>query len=324
MAFAGGVRCSPCRSLAHARSLSRVGFRAVASRRWSRRFCQLVLAACKAMIAVCRGYGGDGIACRFFSFLVSGGRGDGVSSRPLVSSLVSCWRPVLRLVSASCFSHHLVSRPVSGFRFSCRRWRFVSRFVPLSRVGVQCCRAFRVGVVLLRRFCQLVFSCRLVFSRRCRCFFVCLSRRACRVASGRRERCNAAVRGRRGAGGVACRYAMRVGGRFGDAVSCGVVCRERDEGRDAWRDEGRDGGCAVFVSSIWRFVGRWRCRGWMRAGVCREHGWCHPHVSSFSCLSYRIRRMRLRLLVSFLCLVLASCLFRLGVRLVGMSRFFVL
>lgn len=33
-------------------------------------------------------------ACCFFSFLVSGGRGDGVSSRPLVSSLVSYWRPV--------------------------------------------------------------------------------------------------------------------------------------------------------------------------------------------------------------------------------------
>lgn len=123
---------------------------------------------------------------------------------------------------------------------------------------------------------------------------------------------------------VVLRGDMRCVGRFGDAVSCGVVCRERGEGRDAWRDEGRDGGCAVFVSSIWRFVGRWRCRGWMRAGVCRERGWCHPHVSSFSCLSYRIRRMRLRLLVSFLCLVLASCLFRLGVRLVGTSRFFVL
>ena len=56
-------------------------------------------------------------------------------------------------------------------------------------------------------------------------------------------------------------------------------------------------------------------------GCAGGRGWCHPHVSSFSYLSYRIRRMRLRLLVSFLCLVLASCLFRLGVRLVGTSRF---
>ena len=60
-------------------------------------------------------------------------------------------------------------------------------------------------------------------------------------------------------GGVACRGSCR--GRFGNAVSCGGVCRERDERRDEWRDEGRDGGCAVFVSSSWRFVGRWRRRG---------------------------------------------------------------
>lgn len=78
----------------------------------------------------------------------------------------------------------------------------------------------------------------------------CSSRRACRMASSR--------------GGVAvwcgdmrCGAAVRGDGRFGDAVSCGVVCRERDEGRDAWRDEG----CTVFVSSSWRFVGRLRHRG---------------------------------------------------------------
>ena len=36
---------------------------------------------------------------------------------------------------------------------------------------------------------------------------------------------------------------MRGGGaweRFGDAVSCSGVCRERDGGRDVWRDEERD------------------------------------------------------------------------------------
>ena len=64
----------------------------------------------------------------------------------LVLSLVSCCRPVR--VS-------WVSVLVSAFRFS-------------SRVCVTCRRAFRVGVVLLRRFCHLVFPFCLVLSRRCR------------------------------------------------------------------------------------------------------------------------------------------------------------
>lgn len=52
----------------------------------------------------------------------------------------------------------------------------------------------------------------------------------------------------------------------------------RDEGRDVWRDDG----CAIFVSSSWRFVGRWRRRGWMRAGgVPWAWWWCYPHASSF-------------------------------------------
>ena len=56
---------------------------------------------------------------------------------------------------------------------------------------------------------------------------------------------------------MAWRGGMRVVGtwrrQFGDAVSCGVACRERDGRRDAWRDERRDDDCAVFVSSIWSF-----------------------------------------------------------------------
>lgn len=108
----------------------------------------------------------------------------------------------------------------------------------------------------------------------------------------------------------------------------------RDEGRNAWRDEGRDGGCAVFVSSSWRFIGRWRRRGWMRAGGVPWAWWwwrCHPHVSSFflplvsdeagGVATSPPSRSPFRFSVSFLCLVLASRLFRLGVRLVGASRY---
>ena len=113
-------------------------------RRWRRRrwMCQRV---------VCRGHGGDGIACRFFSFLVSG--------EAMAFRLLVLWR-ASRFSSrfSSCvlvpFASFLIGVLVSAFRFS-------------SRVCVTCRRVFRVGVVLLRRFCQLVFPCCLVLSRRC-------------------------------------------------------------------------------------------------------------------------------------------------------------
>lgn len=92
---------------------------------------------------------------------------------------VAVWcRPVSRLVS----------RPVLASRLSCRRWRLV----PPPRVGVSCrrvdvcvlCRrASRVGVVLSRRFCQLGFPCRLVFTLSLRLLFSCSFRRACRMAA---------------------------------------------------------------------------------------------------------------------------------------------
>ena len=173
------------------------------------------------------------------------------------------FRPVSRLVVASRsywrLASRLVSRPVlafrscfvdwrlvSAFRLSCRRWRLVSRpvsaFCFSSRVGVLCCRAFRVGVVLLRRFCQLVFPCRLVFSRRC-----CCSLCALLVVRVGWRRAVVALRwggswlpwgGRYGCCVAICDARRRGVGRFGDAVSCGVVCGERDVRRDVWRDEG--------------------------------------------------------------------------------------
>lgn len=92
---------------------------------------------------------------------------------------VAVWcRPVSRFVS----------RPVLASRLSCRRWRLV---LP-PRVGVSCrrvdvcvlCRrASRVGVVLSRRFCQLCFPCRLVFTLSLRLLFSCSFRRACRMAA---------------------------------------------------------------------------------------------------------------------------------------------
>ena len=74
------------------------------------RFCQLVLACCQAGVLswmgvwaggmVLRGSGGV-FGCRFFSSFVSGGRGDGVSSRLSSRVLVSCRRyPVAPFLSA--------------------------------------------------------------------------------------------------------------------------------------------------------------------------------------------------------------------------------
>lgn len=134
-----------------------------------RRFCQLVLAACLSVavaVAVPASWmdvpagGGDVIDMSFLFVSRIGRRSDSVSSRsssrggvlfrggvPLfVSFLVSCRRSVRVL-----WIDVLVS--ALAFRFS---FRFS------SRVCVTCRRAFRVGVVLLRRFCQLVFPCRLV------------------------------------------------------------------------------------------------------------------------------------------------------------------
>lgn len=129
-------------------------------------------------------------ACRFFSFLVSGGRGDGVSSRSssrsssrggvlfrggvplLVSSFVSCWRPVY--VS-------WVSVLVLAFRLSCRRWRLASR--PASRLVLSSRVVWRF-VSALSCCAVFVSSCSRVvssFSCCCCCFFSCSSRRACRM-----------------------------------------------------------------------------------------------------------------------------------------------
>lgn len=168
---------SPCRSLAHARSLSRADCRAGGARRWTRRFCQLVLAAYKAMIAVCRGHGGDGIACRFFSFLVSGGRGDGVSSsRPVagvplfVSFLVSCWRPVcVFLIGVSCR-------------------RFVCRVGVLRLISCQCCPVAPFLLAHVPVLSRLVSSLPSLYS--------CSSRPSCVLDGiGSLGRCGGAGRG---------------------------------------------------------------------------------------------------------------------------------
>ena len=133
-----------------------------------RRFCQLVLVGCRAVAVSwidaggrCAVGGSDGIACRFFSFLVSSGRGDGVSSRSssrgsvsfvLASRFssrpsVSCWRSVLSGVSCRCLSCCAVfvssgSRGVSSFLVA-----VVASFRvrPVVRVG------WRLVVVALRR-----------------------------------------------------------------------------------------------------------------------------------------------------------------------------
>lgn len=176
---------------------------------------------------------------------------------------------VLEVVSGFPFSPFDVSSVLlvsAGREVRCLSCECRSGRMRLRRGAVPCCRP--VCVFLIGVPCRLVFS-RRCHSRRCRRSFSCSSRRACRVAA-----CLASGRWSVAAWRLGVALCCRCvgssvwcgGGRFGDAVSCGVVCRERDEGRDEWRDEGRDGGCAVFVSSSWRFIGRWRRRGWMRAG----------------------------------------------------------
>lgn len=185
----------------------------------------------------------------------------------LVPFLVS-WQRFVRIGVPFLVSSY---RLVLASRLCLVGWRSrvgvgVSLLVPLlvpSCLGVPCRRASRVRVVLLCRFCQLVFSCRLVLS----CLVLsslssCSSRRACRMALGRRgilRRC-AVVAGRRGAGGVVWRCDVRgvvSAIRRCRFVWCSVACRERDgrrdAWRDAWRDEERNGGRAVFVSSFWLF-----------------------------------------------------------------------
>ena len=128
-----------------------------------------------------------------------------------------------------------------------RRWRrFASRLV--SRLVWAFCVVGRLVSVfiLLRRFCQFVFPCCLVCSRRC-----CCSIRVRPVVRVGWRRVVEALR-RGGAwlpwyGRYGCCVAICDAGRRGvasggscGAVSCGGTCRERDEGRDAWRDEERD------------------------------------------------------------------------------------
>lgn len=161
-------------------------------------------------------------------------------------------------MSASRFSSCLSSRVgvpfVSrGLAFSCRRWRFASRSASrpvLSRRSVLSgvsCRRCPIAPFLSARVSVLS---RLVSSLPS--FYSCSSRRACRIAACR-------VAGRWGVAGggawlmgsrrcgvawrCACRGCValwRIGGRFGDAVSCGVVCvAGRGAGRMARREAGR-------------------------------------------------------------------------------------
>lgn len=97
---------------------------------------------------------GGAMAFRLVPFLVSWQRFVRIGVPFLVSFLVLCWRPVR----------------VSwvGVLVSALAFRFSFRLVVPSCLGVPWCWASRVGVVLLRRFCQLVFPCCLVWSCRCR------------------------------------------------------------------------------------------------------------------------------------------------------------
>lgn len=96
-----------------------------------------------------------------------------------------------RVASRSCL---LDWRFASAFRLSCRGRRSAHP----SRVVVPCCPAFRVGVVLLRRFCQLVFPVSFRLFSSLSSPYSCSSRRACRMAFD----------------------------RWGMAVGRGVICRE--------------------------------------------------------------------------------------------------
>ena len=133
-----------------------------------------------------------------------------------------------------------------------RRWRrFASRLV--SRLVWAFCVVGRLVSVfiLLRRFCQFVFPCCLVCSRRC-----CCSIRVRPVVRVGWRRVVEALRrggawlpwyGRYGCCVAIC-DAMRSGVAWGGSVmSCRAAGRERDE----WRDDE----CAVFVSSSTQAIG---------------------------------------------------------------------
>lgn len=247
-----------------ARSLFRSDYREEAARRLTRRFCQLVLAACQAAAALLMDVlaggmtlrdGGDGIACRFFSFLILGGRGDGVSSRsssrsssrggvlfrggvPLfVSPFVSCRRPV-------CVSW--VNVLVLAFRLSCRRWRLASRpasrLVSVSRVVGRLVSALSCCTVFVSSFSRVISSCLVAAVVLCVFVSSCVSDG---IGSLWRyggawsswslwcERCDAR-------GDMRCGAVGRGVGRFGDVVSCGGACGAgRETRRMARRRAGR-------------------------------------------------------------------------------------
>lgn len=169
---------SPCRSLAYARSLSRIGWRAVSSRRLMRRFCQLVLVCCQAMMAVCWRVEVMLSVCRFFSSFVSGWRGDGVSSR--LSS--RCGVP---FVLASCFSSRLSSRVGVSFVFRGLASRVGVSFVVSALASRLSSRsAVRLSLFVLpvvpRCFALLGSSFLVSFAR-----LVWVSRQAVRILSSR-------------------------------------------------------------------------------------------------------------------------------------------
>lgn len=164
----------------------------------------------------------------------------------VVPFLVSCWRPVSRLVFRLVLASSLCLvgwRSRVGVGVSLLVSFLVSSRRPV--LSVVPCRRYPIVPFLSAR---VLVSSRLVSSLPS--FYSCSSRRACRMAlrwSGW------AIRNCRGVVcGVALRYAMRDGmAAGGSMMPCRVAwCTVRDEERDAWRDDGRDDICAVFVSSI--------------------------------------------------------------------------
>ena len=182
------------------------------------------------------------MASHVVSFLFSSWAGGAMAFRlvqSIVSFLILRRRPALRPVAVSCcfvllfFSSRFSPRVGVPLLVSCRCYPvapFLSARVPVS--SRRCRRSIRVRPVVRVGWRRVVEALRrgVAWSSGCGRYGCCV------------DICDAG------------RYAMRVGRRFGDAVSCVVACRERDEGRDVWRDEGRDDERAVFVSSIWSFI----------------------------------------------------------------------
>lgn len=192
-----------------------------------RRFCQLVLAACLAVavaVAVPASWmdmpaGGGNVIGMSFLFVSRIGWARRWRFVSFIVPFLVSWGVSFVLSSRflSCLSSRVIVPFVSrGLAFSCRR--FVCRVGVgvslLISLFVSCCclvLSSRVGVVLLCRFCQLVFSCRLVCFSSLPSLYSCSFCRACRVA--------------------ACRVAGRGVGRFGDVVSCGGACGAGGETR---------------------------------------------------------------------------------------------